>query len=136
MRHPQTSVILFAHGSKAREANEGIAHLAEALSRQSGYPAQAAFLELAPPDLAGAVAAACQSGSRRVIVVPCFLTMGMHMREDLPRLMDEQRAKHPEAEILVSQPLEGHPGLGEILLDRVREALSSAASMSTRAGKE
>src|SRR5687767_12195937 len=121
MQYPKTSVILFAHGSKAREANEGIARLAEALSRQSGYPARAAFLEVASPDLGAAVGVACQSGARRVIIVPCFLTMGMHVREDLPRLVEELRSKHPETEFLISEPLEGHPGLTAILLDRVRE---------------
>jgi sirohydrochlorin ferrochelatase len=118
-----TGVILFAHGSKVPDANAVISRLAEQVSVQSGYPARSAYLEIAHPDLAAAVAEAVSQGAKRVIVIPCFLAMGVHVREDLPRLVAEQRATFPQIEILISQPLEGHPGLAGILLDRVREVL-------------
>ena len=75
MNQLETSVILFAHGSKASEANDGIVRLAQELSRQSGFPAQAAFLEIAQPDLAAAMADACRKGARRVIIVRTFLRL-------------------------------------------------------------
>ena len=128
----ETFVILFAHGSKSREANEGIELLAGDLERVSGLPTHATFLEFASPDLAGAAAAASLAGARRIIVVPCFLTMGMHVREDLPRLLSELRSRHTEVEVLASAPLEGHGGLASILLDRVREALGAAAPLPER----
>jgi len=122
-----TSIIIFAHGSKVAEANETIARLAREVARNSGCPALAAYLEVAQPDLSAAVAHSIRAGARRVVIVPCFLVFGVHVREDLPRLVEKLESKHPGVEFLVSQPLEGHPGLGEILASRVRETLAAEA---------
>ena len=127
MNEPATSVILFAHGSKVAQANETIARLAGEISRNTGLPAAAAFLDVAQPDLNAAVAAAVRGGTRRVVIVPCFLVFGVHVREDLPRLVEKLESAHPGVEFLVSEPLEGHPGLGEILASRVRESLAAEA---------
>lgn len=118
-----TAVIIFAHGSRVREANETIARLAREVSQTSGLAASAAFLDVAQPDLSAAVADAVRAGARKVLIVPCFLVFGMHVREDLPRLVSLLEADHPGLEIVVCQPLEGHPGLAEILVNRVHQAL-------------
>ena len=57
-----------------------------------------AFLELTTPDLATAVDDLVTQGVRRVTVVPMFLGVGRHAREDLPVLMAELRARHPDVE--------------------------------------
>ena len=123
MKEPVTAIILFAHGSTVPEANQGVARLAEEVSRRAQYPARCAFLELAHPDLAAAVAGFVAAGIRRIVVIPYFLSMGVHVRQDLPRLIEQQRALFPEVEILVSPSLESHSGMAEVVLDRVREAL-------------
>jgi sirohydrochlorin ferrochelatase len=121
----RTAIIVFAHGSKVPEANESIARLAGEVSRCAGQPAAAAFLDVAHPDLRSSVDDAVRAGARRVLIVPCFLVFGVHVREDLPRLVRRLEAAHPGIEIVVSQPLEGHPGLAEILAERAREALTA-----------
>src|SRR5438093_7215050 len=100
---PPASIIVFAHGSQVREANEGVAELAAKIADRSGVPARAAFLDVASPSLAEAVSLAVGSGARRVILVPFFLTLGLHMREDLPKLVASERAAHPGIEILVCE---------------------------------
>ena len=126
MPEPSTAIILFAHGSTVPEANEEVARLAREVSRRAQCPARSAFLELAQPDLPAAVAEAVVSGARRIVVIPYFLTMGTHMRRDLPRLIAEQQARFPGVDIRASQSLEGYPGLAQALLDRAEEALKSS----------
>ena len=63
------------------------------------------------------------AGARRIVVIPYFLTMGTHMRRDLPRLIAEQQARFPNVDLRAGQSLEGYPGLAQALLDRVEEAL-------------
>jgi sirohydrochlorin ferrochelatase len=121
-----TAIVVFAHGSAVREANEEVSRLAEEVSRRAGCPAKAAFLEIARPDLAAAIAEGVASGARRIVVVPYFLTMGVHVRQDLPRLIAEQRARYPQVDISAAQSLEGYPGMADALLDRAREALQEA----------
>jgi sirohydrochlorin ferrochelatase len=124
---PATAIIVFAHGSKVPEANDVFERLADEVSRHSGLPSRAAFLEIAEPDLGAAISAAVSEGARRVVIAPAFLTIGRHVSHDLPRLLREQQAAHPRIEILAGQSLEGHPGVAAILLERVSEVLRGEA---------
>ena len=119
----RTAIILFAHGSAIAEANLEVARLAENLANRLGCSAGWGFLEIAQPNLGAAIAQAAHGGAIRVVIVPYFLTMGVHVQRDLPRLVEQQRALFPQLEILVAQPLERSPGLPDLLLDRVKEVL-------------
>jgi sirohydrochlorin ferrochelatase len=135
MTEPATTIIIFAHGSKVSQANATIARLAGEVSRHTGVEAHPAFLEVAQPDLRAAVAGAVTRGAARIVIVPCFLVYGVHVREDLPQLVKALQQAHPGVEIIVTEPLEGHPGLGEILASRVRDALARPAIGDAEAGK-
>ena len=135
MSQRETAIIVFANGSKVKEANDTISRLADEVSRNAGLAANAAFLDVAQPNLNAAVASAVQAGARKVLIVPCFLVFGVHVREDLPRLVGLLEDAHPGVEIVVSQPLEGHPGLSKILASRVREALAAETIRTEGQGK-
>jgi sirohydrochlorin ferrochelatase len=119
-----TGIIVFAHGSRIELANDGVRSLAAALARAGRFPhVEPAFLELGEPDLAGAVATLAARGVERIVVIPYFLTLGVHLERDLPQLVAALAASHPGIAIRVTPPLEGHPALLEILLDRCSEVL-------------
>ena len=119
-----TGVVLFAHGSSVREANDGVRELARQVRDCGPYAfVREAFLESAQPDLGAALAEASQSGLKRVIIIPFFLTLGIHLRRDLPRLVEIYKQKHPGLEVQVGPSLEGHPEMPSIILGRVRETL-------------
>lgn len=126
-----TGVVLFAHGSPVPEANQGITELAREVGARTGAAfVTAAFLDSAPPDLGAALAQAVERGVHRIVIMPYFLTMGLHLRRDLPRLVAEQRARFPALEILVSESLEAYPGMADAVVGRVREALESGRTMA------
>lgn len=117
-------IILFAHGSRIEAANESVRIAAAELARAGSFPhVEAAFLELGQPDLPGAAARLAERGVQSILVVPYFLTLGTHMERDLPALVREISKAHNNLEISVTPPLDGHPALVQILLDRVRAAL-------------
>jgi sirohydrochlorin ferrochelatase len=60
-----------------------------------------------------------------VLVIPFFLTMGIHLQRDLPHLIAPLRKKYPGLEIEVAQSLEGHPLLESIILERAQEVLNA-----------
>jgi sirohydrochlorin ferrochelatase len=66
---------------------------------------------------------AAAAGLERLIVIPYFLTVGLHLRRDLPKLVAAAKEKQPNMEIAVGQSLEGHPLMPSMILDRVREVL-------------
>jgi len=84
---------------------------------------RAAFLDGGAPDLLAGVLQAAEAGIERLIVIPYFLTVGLHLRRDLPRLVEAAQEKHPNVVIVVGQSLEGHPSMPSLILGRVREVL-------------
>ncbi len=123
-----TALIVFAHGSRVESANEAVREVCRAMADGSGQPVQAAFLELGTPDLASAVEAAADGGAQRVVIIPYFLTLGLHLKRDLPELVRQAEARHPGLRIDVTPPLDGHPSMVGILLDRAAEVTNGANS--------
>ena len=118
------AIIVFAHGSRIESANEAVRNVAAELARQGGFPhVEAAFLELGKPDLEGAIVRLAAEGVRQFIVIPYFLTLGLHMDRDLPRIAEDISNKYNDLEIQVAPPLDGHPALVQVLLARARDLL-------------
>jgi sirohydrochlorin ferrochelatase len=119
-----TALVVFAHGSSVAAANEAVARVTERMAAEGGYElVETAYLEMAQPDLPAAVERVIERGATRVIVIPYFLTLGIHLRRDLPRIVEGIGSIHPGVRIDVTEPLDGHPSLVGILLDRARTAL-------------
>ena len=121
-----TGFVLFAHGSRVESANDAVRGVAGELSRSGGHAVAPAFLELGKPDLAGAVDGLVAAGASCIIVIPYFLTLGTHLQRDLPKLVRDSARKHPNLEMEVTAPLDGHPALLQVLLDRANEGLAKS----------
>jgi len=121
----KTGIIVFAHGSRIESANQAVREVVNAVAWPRGpyEHVEAAFLELGRPDLAGAASQLAAAGVERILVIPYFLTLGLHLERDLPRLVEETARRFPGVEFLTAPPLDGHPALTRIVLDRAREAL-------------
>jgi len=118
-----TGFIVFAHGSSVESANEAVRSVARDAARRGNWDRYAtAFLGGGRPDLAAAVERLASEGASRVVVIPYFLTLGLHLERDLPALVEQIRRARPGLEIEVSPPLDGHPALLEALVDRAKES--------------
>jgi sirohydrochlorin ferrochelatase len=119
-----TGIIVFAHGSRIESANEAVRAVAADLARAGpASHVEAAFLELGQPDLETAATHLAALGVNRLVIIPYFLTLGIHMERDLPRIAERISIAHKGLEITVAPPLDGHPALLQILQDRARESL-------------
>jgi sirohydrochlorin cobaltochelatase len=113
-------LLLFAHG--ARDPNwalpfEAVVRIVR--SQRPALPVELAFLEFMSPTLPEAGGRLALRGCTDVAVVPLFLGAGGHVRKDLPALLSELAATHPQ----VAWSLQ--PAIGEI--DSVVEAMAKAA---------
>lgn len=118
-----TALVVFAHGSKVEAANQAIGAVAAGLEARSGYATEAAYLEIAQPDLPHAVEALVRRGASRIVVLPYFLAPGRHAEQDLPRIIQRLRGIHKEVKIEAAANLDGHPALLDILLHRAAAVL-------------
>lgn len=121
----KTGIIVFAHGSSVESANDAVRAVTAAVARLGDYTlVETAFLEMAQPDLPEAVDRMAAQGAGRIVVVPYFLTLGIHLKRDLPRIVEESSRKHPGLRIDVTEPLDGHPALQQIVYERAQKALA------------
>ncbi|HET9823252.1 MAG TPA: CbiX/SirB N-terminal domain-containing protein [Burkholderiaceae bacterium] len=92
-------LLLFAHGARdPRWAAPFEAMLARLRARRPERVVRLAFLELMTPDLPHAAEELAAEGCRRIDIVPLFLGMGGHLRNDLPPLVDRLRERLPGVE--------------------------------------
>lgn len=102
----RSSIILFAHGARDPEWAAPFRRIAARLREaRPNLPVQLAFLELMQPALADAVAGMAADGIKRITLVPLFLAQGGHLKEDLPRLLDDVRRRHPGVTIDVTEAI-------------------------------
>ena len=115
---PEIGIILFAHGSRDAQWRLPIEAVAAHIRhREGGVPVRCAFLELCAPDLATAAADLIALSVRKIKVFPLFLGVGKHAREDLPLLMAQLTAQHPQVAFELLATAGEHPALIALLAD-------------------
>ena len=100
--------IVFAHGSRDplwRVPIEAVARHIQSLAPQ--LHVRCAYLELMLPDLPTSAAELAALGVTAITVVPLFLGVGRHAREDLPLLLASMKASHPHIRFTL------RPAIGE-----------------------
>lgn len=105
-------------------ANQAVEVVAAKAASEGGWGLyETAFLEAAP-NLSEAIAKLAASGAEEILVLPYFLTLGIHLQRDLPKLVDDLSKVHRIA-IRVAPPLDGHPALSRILVGRAAEIMGA-----------
>jgi sirohydrochlorin ferrochelatase len=118
-----TAILLIAHGSRHAPANDDLHQLAARFAKRGDYPiVEPCFLELAEPDIATGGATCVARGARRVLMVPYFLSAGVHLNRDLAAARDDLRRRHPDVEFRLGEALGPHPLLDALVAERIRRA--------------
>ena len=115
-------IILFAHGSRDAEWARPFERIASSLSKNKDLLVKIAYLEVMRPSLDEAIADLVAGGVDAIRIVPVFLGMGGHVREDLPRLV---AAANPPVQVSIDPPI------GEQA--EVVEAIAGAIARGARA---
>ena len=116
-------VILLGHGSRREEANEEIHQMAEMI-READINGlyEVAFFSLGHPHLEEAVGKLIEKGCEKIIVMPMFLVTGNHVNKDIPDRILQQKATYPNIEFVLAKHLGPHPGIINIVKERIKEA--------------
>lgn len=104
----RNGIVLFGHGARAPEWAAPMERARDRLRSQAAADeVELAFLEFMAPTLPAALDELAQRGVARIDVIPMFLAQGGHLKRDLPALLDEARARHPQLDIRLA------PAVGE-----------------------
>lgn len=111
----KTGIILFAHGSRDPLWHVPIQAVQRRLQTQdAALDVRCAYLELTEPDLPECVSRMIDDGVLRIRILPMFLGMGRHAREDLPQLIAQVRQSHPQIRVDVLPALGEDPRLADL----------------------
>jgi sirohydrochlorin cobaltochelatase len=124
----QTAILIVGHGSRETRANLEFEQLVAGFrkaSTKTGTKASAktgatvahAYVELAHPLLDQALDQLASS-HQRVVVIPLFLFLVGHAKNDIPIALARARAAHPHVDFIAGRELGVHPTLLEIAYDR------------------
>jgi len=123
MTQDKTALLLIAHGSRQDEANADLVDLVAEMRKRGDYAVvEGAYLELSTPTIEEACARCIAQGAERVILLPYFLSAGVHVRQDLTAIRRELMHIHSRVEFSLAEPLGPHPLLLGIVALRAREA--------------
>lgn len=118
------AVLLIAHGSRLRQANEDAIQLAEMLRQEGEFPfATASFLELAEPCIATGAESCVENGATEVLMMPFFLSAGRHVTSDLGRHQSNLQHRFPKVHFHLCAPIGLHPAMLTIVKDRLHDQL-------------
>jgi len=113
-------LLLFAHGARDSRWALPFEDVADRVRRQAPHvPVVLCFLEFMSPGLIEGGHGLAGAGCEHVDVVPLFLGAGGHVRKDIPSLLAQLEAAHPDVHWLL------RPAIGEI--DSVVDAMARAS---------
>ncbi len=115
-----SAVVILGHGSRAPGASEAMLRVAVALGGRIGGRVEVAHMELAEPSLEQVVEAMHDDGIRQVVLVPYFLHHGVHLREDIPGIVQGLLSRLEGLEISMAP----HLGFDDALVEVVERRLS------------
>lgn len=121
------AVILLGHGSRVEKAGGDMERVAAILKARHGFPmVEYCFMSRLPPHFPETLAGLVARGATRVLVIPYFLHTGLHIRLDIPEMMQHEAAKYPGLRL----QLGGNLGYDDILVELVRKRIDESLGVA------
>ena len=114
------AILLIDHGSRRDAANEMMNCMANLVQAMAGPEVVVRFahMELAEPSIPAGVQSCVEAGATELIVFPYMLSPGRHSTGDIPRMVEEAAAEHPDVHVRVTSAFGVHEKLAELILGR------------------
>jgi len=120
----KTAVLLMAHGSRIPEANDAVREIAAMVKEMTRFDiVEVSFREQHLPNIQQGIDTCVDQGAERIILMPYFLYMVAHVREDLPKEMAEAKQRYPRVEFVMGGHLGAHRKLAEIVAERIADTM-------------
>jgi len=118
------AILIVGHGSRSKEAGEIFFQVVDMVkAKLEGTTVMGANMELSPPDIPTVLEEMMKINKfEEVIVVPYFLYRGIHIKEDIPEILEEMGKKYEGTKFTLGNPIGAESFLADILISRAKEA--------------
>ena len=117
------ALLILDHGSKSAEANARLSRFADKVgAARPEWRVAYAHMELAQPDMPTVIDALVAEGAVEIHIHLHFLGAGYHVRETIPELVADARARHTHIDLRVFDPIGDDPRLVDIVIERIDDA--------------
>ena len=92
------ALLLIVHGSRKASSNQEVADLADTLETHNhDFDAIShGFLELTTPKVPESIEELVKKGATDITLLPYFLAAGVHVTEDLPKVLEDAQTKYKD----------------------------------------
>jgi sirohydrochlorin ferrochelatase len=119
------AVILIGHGSRAAGADDDMERIAEGLRTAYGGIVEPCRMAGRGAPFAEVFEKCVRLGAKEIIVIPYFLHFGVHLRQDIPEMLREAVAQHPEIRLVLGR----HLGYDDSLVALVQKRLGESEGL-------
>lgn len=119
-------VLIVGHGSRSEKARENFDEVVKLVREKSNeVPVYGAHMELASPSIDEVMQLVVSKNKilKKVALVPFFLYEGIHIKEDIPEIIEELEKKYEDIQFTFGKPIGAEPVLADILLKRAEAIL-------------
>ncbi len=121
------AIILLGHGSRVPGASKDMEEVAKRLKEKYGYAmVEVCFMSRLGPHFPEVFETCVRSGATRVVVIPYFLHLGLHILLDIPEMMQEEARKFPHVELVLGRGF----GFDEALVDLVHAKIEACQELA------
>ena len=118
-------LLVIGHGSRAFGAREVFNRTVSGLREKTeGAVVEGCFMELSKPSIPEAIEKMYGEGIREITVLPYFLFPGIHILEDIPKMLESKKNELKSLEICVASPIGFDDKLVDILKERAEGDLT------------
>ena len=118
------AIILIGHGSRIPGAGGDMERVALRMrERMPGKIIETCAMSKLGPHFPEIFRKCAAAGAKKIIVIPYFLYMGVHIREDIPRIMREEVRAYPDVQLVLGRNLGFDEHLVDLVIKRTEESL-------------
>ena len=116
-------IILLAHGSRVPEAGKDMEEVVNRLREKYNHPiVEIGYLSRWGPHLPEVVEKCVHQGAKKIIVIPYFLHVGLHLLLDIPEIMKDEAGRFPGVKLILGKSLGFDEGLVDLVERRIQES--------------
>lgn len=117
------AIILLGHGSRVPDAGKEMDRAIKLLKEKYKLGmVVGCHMSRIGPHFPETLEKVVSEGAKEVIVIPYFLNMGLHIRLDIPEMMQEEAKKYPGIKLIYGKQLGFDDVFADILHKRIQES--------------